>query len=69
MKLDARSNLGSNGAKFDLWSRIWGKSRIIDEKERKRRDESPKKTPNFMYLEICRLLFFFNECSLESSRL
>jgi len=53
------------GTKFDHWIRI-GKSRIIDEKERKRRDESPKKTPNFMYLEICRLLFFFDECSLES---
>jgi len=36
-------------AKFDHWNRIRGKSRIFNEKERKRRDESLKKTPNFMY--------------------
>jgi len=47
-------------AKFDHWNRIRGKSRIFNEKERKRRDESPKKTPNFMYLEICRKLIYFD---------
>jgi len=55
-------------AKFDHWNRIRDKSRIIDEKERKRRDGSPKKTPNFMYLEICRKLFYFDKYSLESFR-
>jgi len=29
----------------------FGKPIIFDEKGRKRRDKSPKKTPNFMYLE------------------
>jgi len=61
MKLDARSNLGSNGLCqiFDHWNRIRGKSRIFEEKERKRRDESPKKTPNFMYLENLRVAVLF----------
>jgi len=29
----------------------FGKTKLFDDKERKRRDKSPKKTPNFMYLE------------------
>jgi len=55
MKLDARSNLGSNEwffeqINFDMTEIELGKP-ILHEKERKRRDKSPKKTPNFMHLE------------------
>jgi len=34
-------------AKFNHWNRIRGESRIFNEKERKRRDESPKKNSQF----------------------